>query len=45
MILPREVETEVVQRALEQARKEKTAKRLLYEGALGRIVLVETGVL
>jgi regulator of RNase E activity RraA len=45
LVLPREVETDVVQQALEQARKEKTAKRLLYEGASAESVFVETGVL
>jgi regulator of RNase E activity RraA len=45
LVLPREVERDVVHRALEQARKEKTAKRLLYEGASAESVFVETGVL
>jgi regulator of RNase E activity RraA len=45
LVLPREVETEVVHRALEQAKKEKTAKRLLYEGASVESVFIETGVL
>jgi regulator of RNase E activity RraA len=45
LVLPREVERDVVHRALEQARKEKTAKRLLYEGASAESRFVETGVL
>jgi regulator of RNase E activity RraA len=45
LVLPREVGTEVVHRALEQAKKEKTAKRLLYEGASAESVFMETGVL
>ncbi len=45
VILPCEVETEVVQGALEQVRKEKTAKQLLCEGALAESVFSETGVL
>jgi regulator of RNase E activity RraA len=45
VVLPREVETEVVHRALEQVRKEKTAKRLLCEGAPAESVFTETGVL
>ncbi len=45
VVLPREVETEVVHQALEQVRKEKTAKRLLCEGAPAERVFTETGVL
>ncbi len=45
LVLPREVEAEVVHRALEQATKEKTAKRLLIEGASAESVFIETGVL
>jgi regulator of RNase E activity RraA len=45
VVLPREVETEIVQEALEQVRKEKTAKRLLCEGAPAERVCTETGVL
>lgn len=45
VILPREVETEVIHRALEQVKKEKTAKQLLCEGAPSESVLLETGVL
>jgi regulator of RNase E activity RraA len=45
VILPREVETEVVHRALEQVRKEKTARQLLGEGASTQSVFMETGVL
>ena len=40
VVLPCEVETEVVQGALEQVRKEKTAKRLLCEGALAESVFI-----
>ncbi|MGB6688930.1 MAG: RraA family protein [Terracidiphilus sp.] len=45
VILPREVEAEVVHRALEQVRKEKSAKQLLREGAPAEDVFTETGVL
>jgi regulator of RNase E activity RraA len=45
VVLPREVERDVVHRALEQVRKEKTAKRLLGEGAPAESVFSETGVL
>jgi regulator of RNase E activity RraA len=45
VVLPREVETEVVHRALEQVTKEKAAKRLLGEGASAESVFLETGVL
>lgn len=45
VILPRELETEIVTRALEQARKEKTAKALLLEGASAEAVFTQTGVL
>lgn len=45
LVLPREVEAEVVCRALEQVRKEKTAKFLLREGKSAERVFSETGVL
>jgi regulator of RNase E activity RraA len=45
VVLPREVETNVVHRALEQVNKEKTAWRLLCEGAPAESVFSETGVL
>lgn len=45
IVLPQEVETEVVCRALEQVRKEKTAKHLLSEGIPAEVVFTETGVL
>jgi regulator of RNase E activity RraA len=44
-ILPREIEVEVVSKALEQVRKEKTAKRMLLEGASAESVFTQTGVL
>jgi regulator of RNase E activity RraA len=45
VVLPREIETDVVYRALEQVSKEKTAKQLLCEGAPAESVFSETGVL
>jgi regulator of RNase E activity RraA len=45
VILPQEVETAVVAQALEQVKKEKTAKRLLLGGASAESVFGETGVL
>lgn len=45
VILPREVEADVVHRALEQVSKEKTARKLLREGASAESVFLETGVL
>ncbi len=45
VVLPREMETEVVHRALEQVREEKTARRLLLEGASAESVFTQTGVL
>jgi regulator of RNase E activity RraA len=45
VILPKEVETPVISKALEQVRKEKTAKRMLLDGASAESVFSETGVL
>lgn len=45
VILPQEIETAVVGRALEQVKKEKTAKKLLLSGASAETVFCETGVL
>lgn len=45
VVLPQELETEVVSRALEQVRKEKNAKQLLHEGMSAEAVFTETGVL
>jgi len=45
LVLPREVEVDVVCRALEQLRKEKTAKFQLLEGRSAERVFSETGVL
>lgn len=45
VILPREVETAVVAQALEQVKKEKTARKLLLGGASAESVFGETGVL
>jgi regulator of RNase E activity RraA len=45
LVIPREVEAEVIHCALEQVKKEKTAKRLLCEGASAESVFSETGVL
>ena len=45
VVLPREMEQAVVTRALEQARKEKTARTMLLNGARAQDVFTETGVL
>lgn len=45
VILPKEVEATVVAQALEQVRKEKTAKELLLSGASAETVFCQTGVL
>lgn len=45
VILPQEIETTVVAQALEQAKKEKTAKNLLLSGVSAETVFCETGVL
>ncbi len=45
VVLPREMEQAVVARALEQARKEKTARTMLLNGARAQDVFTETGVL
>ena len=45
VVLPREMEAAVVSRALEQARKEKTARIMLLNGARAQDVFTETGVL
>ncbi len=45
VILPRELESEVVRQALEQVAKENTARRLLRDGASAEVVFTETGVL
>lgn len=45
VILPREVESIVVAEALEQAKKEKTARNLLLGGASAESVFGQTGVL
>lgn len=45
VVLPREMEVEVISRALEQARKEKTARTMLLNGARAQDVFTETGVL
>jgi regulator of RNase E activity RraA len=45
VVLPREMETAVISRALEQARKEKTARTMLLNGARAQDVFTETGVL
>jgi regulator of RNase E activity RraA len=45
VVLPREFETAVISRALEQVRKEKTARTMLLNGAPARDVFAETGVL
>ncbi len=45
VILPQEVETTVVAHALEQVKKERTAKQLLLNGASAETVFCETGVL
>ena len=45
VVLPREYEELVVAKALEQARKEKTARTMLLNGARAQDVFSETGVL
>ena len=45
VVLPREYEELVISRALEQARKEKTARIMLLNGARAQDVFTETGVL
>ena len=45
VVLPRECEQEVISRAVEQARKEKTARTMLLNGARAADVFTETGVL
>ncbi|HET6217102.1 MAG TPA: RraA family protein [Acidobacteriaceae bacterium] len=45
VVLPREAEAAVVERALEQVRKEKTARTMLLQGATAESVFSETGVL
>ena len=45
VILPQEIESTVVAHALEQVKKEKTARRLLLSGALAETVFSQTGVL
>ena len=45
VVLPREMEDTVVTKALEQVRKEKTARRLLLNGSSAESVFCETGVL
>jgi regulator of RNase E activity RraA len=45
VILPQEVEAAVVAHALEQVKKEKTARQLLLAGASTESVFGETGVL
>ena len=45
VILPQTVENEVVAQALEQVQKEKTARKLLHDGASAEKVFWETGVL
>ena len=45
VVLPRDIEKDVVSRALEQALKEKTARKMLLNGARAQDVFTETGVL
>ena len=45
VVLPRECEEEVISHALEQVRKEKTARTMLLNGARAADVFTETGVL
>ena len=45
VVLPKELEAQVISRALEQALKEKTARTMLLNGAMARDVFTETGVL
>ncbi len=45
LVLPREMEVEVVSKALEQVRKETAARRMLQGGASAESVFNQTGVL
>lgn len=45
VVVPQEIEGETVTRALEQVKKEKTAKQFLLNGASAERVFLETGVL
>lgn len=45
VVLPREHENDVISMALEQSRKEKTARTMLLNGARAQEVFTETGVL
>ena len=45
VVLPQQIETAVVAQALEQVKKEKTAKKLLLSGVSAEIVFCQTGVL
>jgi regulator of RNase E activity RraA len=45
VVLPRDIEVDVISRALEQALKEKTARTMLLNGARAQDVFTETGVL
>ncbi len=45
VVLPRECEKDVISVALEQVRKEKTARTILLNGARAAAVFTETGVL
>ena len=45
VVLPREMEEAVITRALDQSRKEKTARTMLLNGARAQDVFTETGVL
>jgi regulator of RNase E activity RraA len=45
LVIPQEIEVSVVQKALEQVRKEKGARELLRSGVLAETVFRETGVL
>ena len=45
VILPQEIEADVIDHALDRVKKEKTAKKLLLDGALAETVFLETGVL
>ena len=45
VVIPRELENVVVAKALEQVRKEKTARRLLLKASSADSVFIETGVL
>lgn len=45
VVLPQRVENEIVAKALEQVKKEKTARKLLQDGAASEKVFWDTGVL